>query len=213
MKREEMNHIAPRLAALKLKPEVFKLPDGALEHTEISVLAELGEIQLKSKFGKENPFKVSTTYFEDFEDSIIDSLKNKSNSAKTKLKVPDDYFKNFEQQVLAKLQQPTIEKEVKVIALRSRFVKISASVAVAASLALFFIFNPFQSTEEVSFDALRITEIEAWIEADQLNLDAYQIASVYKEEKLKPNLFNSTVKEDELENFLNHANIDELMYE
>lgn len=210
-----MNNIAPRLATLKLKPEVFRLPEGALSPTEISVLAALKEDRLKSKFGNENPFKVTAAYFENFEDSFIDTIKNQSNHiSKSALKVPENYFEDFEQKVLSKLQQPTVNKKVKVVTLlRSRFIKISAGVAVAASLALLFIFNPFQPSEKLSFDSLKIAEIEAWIEADQLNLDAYQIASVYKEEKLQPNLLNLTINEQELEGFLNHENIDELLYE
>ncbi|MDP2088090.1 MAG: hypothetical protein Q8J84_01670 [Flavobacteriaceae bacterium] len=209
-----MKNIAPNLAALKLKPEVFKLPDGALDHAENSVLAELLETQLKSKSGNKNPFKVNANYFENFEDSIVDSLKNLDNiTLKTSLKVPDNYFENFEQKVLAKLQNTTVEKEVKVISLRSRFVKISATVAVAASLVLFFMLNLLQQSNDLSFDSLRLSEIEEWINQDNLNLDAYQIASVYTEIKLQPNLLNSTVNEDELENFLNHENIDELLYE
>ena len=68
MKREEMKNSAPKLAALKLKPEVFKLPDGALNNIENAVIAEIIETKLKSKFGNTNPFNVSANYFNYFEE-------------------------------------------------------------------------------------------------------------------------------------------------
>lgn len=212
MKREAMKNIAPKLTALKLKSTGFILPDGALDHIENGVLAALLETKLKSKTGATNPFKVTENYFENFEDSIVDALKN-NQQIKNTLKVPDNYFDNFEQKVLSKLQQPIILKEVKVISLGSRIFKISTTIAVAASLALFFIFNPMQSSNNLSFDSLKITDMEAWINDDYLDLDANQIASVYKDEKLQANLLNATINEVELENFLNHENIDQLLYE
>ena len=215
MKREEMKNSAPKLAALKLKAAVFKLPDGALNDVENAVIAEILETQLKSKFGNANPFKVSANYFADFEDALLESLESQNNqSLKSTLKIPDNYFESFEQKVLSKLQNDPIEKEIKVISLRSRIIKISATVSVAVSLVMFFIFNPFQQkSNELSFDSLAMSEIEKWIEQDHLELDAYQIAAVYKETKLQPNLLKSTVNEVELEDFLVNEKIDELLYE
>ena len=213
MKKDEIKNIAPNLSALKLKPEPFLLPEGALNDVEITVLAELLESKLKSKIGIQNPFKVNENYFENFDDSIIDSLENQHNkSIKSTLKVPENYFENFEQRVLSKLNSTTENKKVKVISLRSKIIKISATIAVAASLALFFIFNQ-QQNDDLTFDSLALSEIEEWINQDQLDLDAYQIAAVYTETKLQPNIINSTINEDELEEFLRNENINELLNE
>jgi hypothetical protein len=213
MKKDEMKNIAPILSALKLKPEAFILPDGALNEVEISVLSELLESKLKSKIGSINPFKVKESYFENFEDAINQSLENiNTKSIKSTLKVPDYYFENLEEKVLLKIKNNTKNKEVRIISLRSRIIKISATIAVAASLTLFFIFNQ-QQTDDISFDSLALSEIEEWINQDQLDLDAYQIASVYTETKLQSNILNSTINEDELEEFLKNENINELLYE
>lgn len=215
MKREEIKNIAPKLTALKLKQAVFKLPDGALDSLEISVLAEHSETQLKLKYGNKNPFKTTANYFENFENSILDILDNKKNqSLKNTLKVPENYFENFEQKVLSKLQSTTIKRETKVISLHPKIIKISATIAVAASLAMVFIFNPFQKqSNELSFDSLVISEIENWIDQDYLELDAYHIASVYTETKLNSSLLSSKVNEDQLEEFLSNKNIEELLYD
>lgn len=213
MKKDEIKNIAPSLSALKLKPEPFLLAEGALNDVEITVLAELLESKLKSKIGIQNPFKVNENYFDNFEDSIIDSLENQHNkSIKSTLKVPENYFENFEQMVLSKLNSTTENKKVKVISLRSKIIKISATITVAASLALFFIFNR-QQNDDLTFDSLALSEIEEWIDQDQLDLDAYQIAAVYTETKLQPNIINSTINEDELEEFLRNENINELLNE
>lgn len=215
MKKKEIRHITPNLAALKQKPEVFTLPGGALDTIENSILAQLLENKIKTKIGNTNPFKVTSDYFENFEDSLVDSLKNHQyNSDKTILNIPDNYFETFEQKVLTKLQNSDIEKAVKVISIRSKIIKTATIVAVAASFALLFIFNPYQDKQtELSFDSLALSEIEQWIETNQLELDAYQIASVYTEVELQPNLLKSAGNEDELEEFLTYENIDELLYE
>lgn len=210
MKKDEIKNIAPNLSALKLKSESFLLPDGALNEVEITVLAELLESKLKSKTGIQNPFKVHDNYFENFEDSILESLENQHN--KSTLKVPENYFENFEQKVISKLNSTTENKQVKAISLRSKIIKISATISVAASLALFFIFNQ-QQNDDLSFDSLALSEIEEWIDQDKLDLDAYQIAAVYTETKLQPNLLNAAINEDELEEFLKNENINELLYE
>lgn len=213
MKKNELKDIAPNLSALKLKSEPFILPDGALNEVEISVLAELLESKLKSKTGIQNSFKAPKNYFENFEDSFFESLENQHHkSVKSTLKVPENYFENFEQKVLSKLKNTTENKEVKVISLRSRIMKISTTIAVAASLALFFIFNQ-QQNDDLSFDSLALSEIEEWIDQDKLDLDAYQIAAVYTETKLQPNLLEAAINEDDLEEFLKNENINELLYE
>lgn len=210
MKKNELKDIAPNLSALKLKSEPFILPDRALNEVEISVLAELLESKLKSKTGIQNPFIVNKNYFDNFEDSILESIKNQHH--KSTLKVPENYFKNFEQKVLSKLKNTTENKEVKVISLRSRIIKTSATIAVAASLALFFIFNQ-QQNDNLTFDSLALSEIEEWIDQDKLDLDAYQIAAVYTETKLQPNILNASINEDDLEEFLKYENINELLHE
>lgn len=214
MNKDTMKKIAPHLAALKTKSDGFKLPKGALVTIENTVITTLKENQLKTKVGTQNPFKVSSNYFDDFEDSLLVTISGNPNlSSKNQLKVPDSYFENFEQSVLKKLHQSEIKKKSKIIALPTRFIKISAAIAVAASLALVFVFSPFQSSNELTFESLKITEMEAWIEQNQLKLDAYQIASVYKDEQLQVNLLNLPVKEDELEHFLMQYNLDELLYD
>lgn len=210
MKKNELKDIAPNLSALKLKSEPFILPDRALNEVEISVLAELLESKLKSKTGIQNPFIVNKNYFDNFEDSILESIKNQHH--KSTLKVPENYFENFEQKVLSKLKNTTENKEVKVIFLRSRIIKTSATIAVAASLALFFIFNQ-QQNDNLTFDSLALSEIEEWIDQDKLDLDAYQIAAVYTETKLQPNILNASINEDDLEEFLKYENINELLHE
>lgn len=210
MKKNELKDIAPNLSALKLKSEPFILPDRALNEVEISVLAELLESKLKSKTGIQNPFIVNKNYFDNFEDSILESIKNQHH--KSTLKVPENYFKNFEQKVLSKLKNTTENKEVKVISLRSKFIRTSATIAVAASLALFFIFNQ-QQNDNLTFDSLALSEIEEWIDQDKLDLDAYQIAAVYTETKLQPNILNASINEDDLEEFLKYENINELLHE
>jgi len=177
MKTDKLKNIAPNLSTLKLKSEPFLLPNGALNEVEISVLAEILESKLKSGKGTQNLFKVN-----------------------------ENYFENFEQKVISKLKNETANKEVKVISLRLRVIKISATIAFAASVALFLIFNQ-QQNNDLSFDSLALSEIEEWINQDKLELDPYQITAVFAETELQSNLLNSSINEDVLEEFLKNENI------
>lgn len=213
MKREKIKHIAPKLAALKTSKEVFKMPVGALEHTEVSVLAQLKTIQLKNQIKSRNPFKVEPNYFENFDDQIAITIKEQNlNQKKSTYTIPENYFNTVESKVLNKLHELPKEKTVKVISLYTKVFRYAVAVAIAASIALFFILNPLQSTDEINFDSLALSEIENWIEQDRLDLDAYQIAAVYKDVQLEPNLLKNIENEEEMENFLSHENIDVLMY-
>jgi len=212
MKKEELHSIAPILADLKFKPEAFKMPQNGLDEVEKAVLSTLYSQKLKDITGSANPFKVHTTYFNEVEDKVFDKLSS-SNKIKNNLKVPENYFENLEQQVLNKLKSKSLEQQTKVISLRSSIIKISATVAVAASLALLFILNPFNKTEHITFDSLAISDIESWIENDRLELDAYQIAAVYNEVKLTPKVISTSIDETELESFLRNQDIEVLLYE
>ncbi len=215
MKNEDMKNIAPKLTALKATLEPFKMPDMALDNTELAVLAQLIEMQLKLKTGTDNPFKITNQYFENFEDTLTYKLDKaiQASQKRTTLKVPEDYFDTIEHNVLLKLKTTSTEKEVKVVQLRARFIKFTAITAVAASLTLLFIFNPFQPSVKVSFDSLALSDIENWINQDNLNLDAYQIAAVYNDVQLQSNLINSNIKEDDLVDYLNHEDVDVLIFE
>lgn len=212
MKKEELHSIAPTLAALKSKSEGFKLPQNGLEEVENEVISSLISAKLKGLTGNENPFKVHPSYFNEVEDAIFDKLSS-SNRIKNKLKVPENYFENIEENVLNKIKTAKIEHQSKVISFRSRVIKISATIAVAASLALLFILNPINKTERISFDSLAISDIESWIENDRMDLDAYQIAAVYNEVELTPKVISTSIDETELESFLRNQDIEVLLYE
>lgn len=212
MKKEELHSVAPRLAALKSSHEGFKLPNTGLNDLEIEVLSSLIESKLTIAVGKKNPFKVNQNYFDTLDEAIYNKLST-SIKSKNNLKVPENYFENFESNLLKKLKETKVETKPKVISFNRLVINIAASIAVAASLALFFIFNPFNKSETITFDSLAITDIEAYIENDRLDLNAYQIAAVYNEVELTPKIISTSIDESELESFLRNQDIEALLYE
>lgn len=212
MKKEELHKIAPTLAALKTKPEGFKIPINGIENLEVEVLSSILEKRLRQKLGFNNPFIVPENYFNEVEVSVSDKL-SLINKTTYNLKVPENYFEYIESNVLKKLQENETETRTKVILFRRNVFKLASSIAVAASLALLFIFNPFSKSENISFDSLALSDIESWIENDRLELDAYQIAAVYKEVELTPKIISTKIDETELESFLKNQDIEALLYE
>lgn len=138
---------------------------------------------------KETGFSLPKNYFANVENSIIALLREKEFIIEND--IPKDYFEIFEDQVFKRLAS---EKKNRIISLK----KYWLPVAVAASLLLFIsIYNPFFN----GYDNLSIAEIEDWINEDNLDLNAYEIADLYSLE-IENITISDKLKEEEIEAYL-----------
>ena len=119
------------------------------------------EAFLKSVLQNSTGFSVPKDYFDTAEDRFSSFLIEKELPEETGFFVPENYFQTVEKSILKKTG---FKKEVKVISLKSKFLKY-IPVAAVASIALFLSINYFTSSNdsEINFDLLERTDIENWI--------------------------------------------------
>lgn len=116
---------------------------------------------IKSMTQLKNGFSTPENYFDSVEDSVISNIKAASFSKENAFTAPKDYFNNFEDSFFSNIDFP--KKEVKVISLKSRILKIIPAAA-AASVLLFIGLNIFTFSETTSFDNISSEEMENWLD-------------------------------------------------
>ncbi|WP_291961997.1 hypothetical protein [Maribacter sp.] len=123
---------------------------------------------------KNNPFKTPKGYFNSFEDKLMDKLSQPESTfpKENAFQVPDNYFETFNKRLRNKL-----ENETKVVPLVSykNFFAVAASIAAIAILALGYNWN---NNQELGFNDLANTDIEAYFENNDFELTPYEIAEV-----------------------------------
>lgn len=193
MQNDELKHIAPHLEHLKSLKTGFVVPKNYFEGIEDCVESELKLRQFSNNSG----FKIPENYFENVENEVF--LKTKKTDEKT-LKIPKGYLDSLEDKVFDKIK--STEKS-KVFTLNRLW--IPASVA-AMLLLTFTFYNQYQKPIE----KVEVAEMENWIETGMVDVNSYEIASVYESELDKIDL-GDFLKEDVVEDYLSN-DMDELMY-
>lgn len=182
-----------KLDILKTLGSGFKTPEDYFERIDASVYTKL----LLDKFPEKEGFKLPLNYLESIEDRVISNIKSTKRSNSDQAGVPEGYFDTIEDRVFDKLKGE-VTKEPKVINLTSKFLKIAAPIAIAASLLVFVVLNYNRQT--YSIENLATSDIEAWIEDDLIALDSYEISTLYNDVDLE-----DEISSDDLD-MLNYVN-------
>ena len=164
------------------------------------------EAFLKSVLQNSTGFSVPKDYFDTAEDRFSSFLIEKELPEETGFFVPENYFQTVEKSILKKTG---FKKEVKVISLKSKFLKY-IPVAAAASLALFLSINYFTSStsSEINFDTLEQTDIENWIVENSNELSDKDFITLLHNEISNENDFALTdLQNDAIEEYM--INIEE----
>jgi len=187
-----------RLDILKKLGSGFKSPEDYFDTLEKDVLSKLST----NKFPKKEGYTEPENYFETLEATVFDTIKEKEH-----LRVPDNYFETLEDNVFYKIKKEN-NNTPRIINLKSRFLKVFAPIAIAASLLLLIMFNYNTTNNTISFDNVATVDIENWIEDDLIAIDAYQITEVFEDTNLEDE-FN----EDEINvlNYLNGTDIESIL--
>lgn len=167
------------------------------------------EAFLKSVLKNSTGFSVPKNYFNTADDRLSSFLIEKELPEETGFSIPENYFQNVEKSILKKTG---FKKEVKVISLKSKFLKYIpvAAVASAASVALLLSINYFTSsyTSEINFDILERTDIENWIVENSNELSDKDFVAILHSEISNENDFALTeLQSDAIEEYM--INIEE----
>ena len=155
-------------------------------------------------------FKTPKDYFKSFDEQLLSKLKLEEElklEKTTGFYVPEDYFKTVDDVILKAVEA---EKETKVIQLFT-WKKVAYASAVAASLILMF--NIFNTSDDLTFDALETATIENYLVDEHYT--NYELASLLTDEDLNSeNFTNTEISESLLEDYLlDNAAIEDFIIE
>lgn len=199
MYEDEIKDIAPQLTQLKLHDRGFNLPRDYFETVEEKVITEIKLASLKN----ENFFKVPNNYFDTLSTEI--ALKNlKSSCTEDSFKVPVGFFDSVESNVHIKMET---QHKKSLFTLTRYWIPFS----VAAMLVLTVGIVKFSSKTPLQSAQVEVEEMEEWIENGSVDMNSYEIASIYETElsQINPTDF---LNEKEIEDYLQN-DIDQLYYE
>lgn len=155
---------------------------------------------INNKAGKESGFSVPSNYFDNLEENISVKILEESLDKENAFNVPESYFNNLEDNILGKINPK--EKEIKVISLKSKVLKL-IPYAAAASIALFIGLNSFvfNANEQITIDHITDNDLEYWIDSNALNTN--DIAAILENEILEENEFTFTeIKDESIEDYI-----------
>ena len=177
----------------------FSLPENYFDEFE----KNLKDIRKKQKSG----FVTSENYFDAFEEKMLFRLETNTKTT-TGFKTPDNYFKNIDKKIF---DNSNIEKPNRAIKLNTTRIFKILTYSIAASLLLFFSLKSLNSTDNAfDIETIEISEIESWMEEDLISFSSYDISETFDGIYLNE---NSNFSEDEIEDYLDGANIENLIIE
>lgn len=157
-------------------------------------------IKLKDLNLKNNGFITPINYFNSLETKIFLKLNND---------IPLNYFKTVESKILSKLEIDN-ESKVKVISLKSRFIKQFIPSAVAASVILFIGLNLFNKSNINTIDKLDLTVVNDYLDVEYES--SYALGELLNSDDFSSLSNNySIIETTNLETYLTQTNLEELM--
>lgn len=119
--------------------------------------------------------------------------------------VPEGYFDQLEDKVFDRLNN-----ESKVLPIQRRIIQKVLPYLAAASIALFILIKTTHNTSENAFEGIELAEIEAWIDYGEIELDTYEIASVYSDEDFESLSLNG-YSDSDLIDYLDDIDLESLL--
>lgn len=206
MKTKKLHIIAPNLSSLVNKGSGFQIPENYFESVEDGVFSAIYERNLPASNTKEN-FEIPANYFNNIENVVIAKLKSEVTKSQNS-EIPDNYFETLEDKVLLKLS-----KKQKVFRLKNNFLKYSASIAIAATLALIFILNTKSNESEITFESLETSDIEQLVQTGIIDVNSITLSSAFPDFDIENSLDKSIISDEELLKYLGSENLESLILE
>lgn len=149
-------------------------------------------------------FSTPENYFDSVEDGFSAKLREATLPKEHGFAAPDAYFDSLEDTLLAKVEAP---KEVKVISLRKRFLKIIPAAA-AAAVALLIIFNAPKEIEDPT-----VEEIANWFENDIYRISSDDISLAFEDLEIDDDMVDSSINMDDIETYLENVDTSSILNE
>lgn len=185
----------------------FKTPTNYFNQLEDVVFDKIDiQQETKSILPKklENSLKVPDTYFDSFENRLLDTLNNNKTTLPENLKnglsVPKGYFENLEEVISEKTNVAKKEhkKNTKAIPLFSRK-NILYITGIAAMIAVIFsVFVTKPTSHSLNFDTITVADIEDYFDNGNTELSEMDFVSFLDDETSLADIFTDNEISDEM---------------
>lgn len=165
------------------------------------------------KLPKNSGFKIPEGYLEGFTEKLLDKLGEKTSGIPDKegFKVPETYFEDLNERLLEQVSN----SETKVVKLHPyrKYYLVAASMA---AIVLLLIGLQWQGNENLTFEDLAGSDIETYLDGNDLELSSYEIAEMLPIDDLQFNdILEENLDEENIIEYLDDASndIEELNFE
>jgi hypothetical protein len=168
---------------------------------------------LKSVLPKDTSFSAPKNYFSEDENSFSFFLSENKIPKENGFTTPKSYFKDIENSIIEKV---VLEKAVKIISLKKtllKYIPVTTAAAIALFLSINYL-NPFNTTEEVSFENLAQSDIENWIIENSTELSDQDFAALLHSDIINENDFALTdIKNNDIEEYMIYSEDTSLLHD
>lgn len=207
MKNKKLHKIAPILSSLKSKTTGFKVPDDYFEEIDNSVIATLKMEALQFNL-EESSFKTPEDYFNTVEDIVISKLKSEVLYKNETTEIPNDYFTTVEEIILAETKTNS-----KKTLFKNKVIQFIAPISVGIAASLLLIFTLKNTTENVNFDSIAVSEFENLIDNGIIDLDEISLTTTFNDTDLNFSDFSNSLTENEVLEYLSEKDVESFMYD
>lgn len=173
----------------------YKIPEGYLENFSVNP-----DFDTRLAHKSETGFFVPEGYFENFEPNILET--NKKSNPENGFTIPENYFEDFE------VVTHQTNNEAKVHYLPSKLLLKIGSIAIAASILLFFGLNLTENNKGENLSQLSTQDIESWVYENASQFTTDDITEVFQENELTLNSFDF---ESEVNSYLSEKDIESML--
>lgn len=158
-----------------------------------------------SKYQSKSGFKVSDTYFEEFEAKLLSILNEENDDLSIKIKdqgfiTPKNYFDAVESNILTKTVEAKSQPKVISLFRRESLLKLAAIAAVFIGILSIWFSKP---EPELTIDNIEIAEIENYIDTEIVDLNFIEISNLISQDGIVlDNLYTSKVNDDAVLEYL-----------
>ena len=156
---------------------------------------------ISKKAENKTGFSSPSDYFNNLEEAVAVKLSEEKFTKENSFEVPDTYFNKLEDRVFTNVI--SAKKEITIVSFKDRVLKMIPIVA-AASIVLFIGLNSFlfNTTEELTLDAISDDEIELWLDLSFLTTN--EIAIALDDYLLDVNVFYFSTNKN-IEDYINNS--------
>jgi len=154
------------------------------------------QIEELKEMGLSQPgFKAPENYFEGFTDTLFSKITEESLPKETGFQTPVTYFNHLEDSILTGIQQKAYKRKTNLRILYT-------ITSVAALLLIYMGITEYSTSNNLTFDSITVTDVQAYIEAGNMIVDTYTLASIDTPLNLS-SLLQDAISDEEINDYLN----------